>query len=250
MTMLPGNLLVAPGSLFCIDWEFATLGPVAFDVGCLLGNLVLCMLWLQALDEVEASERSSKQQQQQQRGSTRQQQAAWLLEVLKETWELFVVEYPQRRAAAAAPAGSGCGMSSACELWAQVLDGESAATGLPPLPAPTLPDDWQQQLLLDRCVNTIIFHYILIKKIQVQVVSIPLPPLLTLIMCSAWHRSRPTSVLPHIPPLQDVPVHLTAPPVTSLLRMCVSLRLSLTYPLSLPTCAIAVLATRVAASCD
>jgi 5-methylthioribose kinase len=43
--MFAGNLLVAPGSLYLIDWEFATTGPLAFDLGCLLDitlRVLLC----------------------------------------------------------------------------------------------------------------------------------------------------------------------------------------------------------------
>jgi 5-methylthioribose kinase len=76
-------LLVAPGSLYLIDWEFATTGPLAFDLGCLLGNLMLAVLSLQGME----------QQQQQQRGAgvedqqiSRQQQADWLLQV---SWPLL-----------------------------------------------------------------------------------------------------------------------------------------------------------------
>ena len=71
---------MAPGSLYLIDWEFATTGPIAFDLGCLLGNLMLAVLSLQGMEQAE--------QQQQQRGAgaaagraSRQQQAEWLLQV-------------------------------------------------------------------------------------------------------------------------------------------------------------------------
>lgn len=81
-----GNLLVAPGSLFLIDWEFGTFGPVAFDVGCLLGNLALAVLSLKGMHEFEAREQQDKQhkqlqQPQSQSQHTRREQAEWLLQV-------------------------------------------------------------------------------------------------------------------------------------------------------------------------
>ncbi|KAL6756621.1 kinase-like domain-containing protein [Haematococcus lacustris] len=46
-----GNLLLSPRdcapALVCIDWEFATYGPIAFDLGCLVGVLLLAHLVLQ-----------------------------------------------------------------------------------------------------------------------------------------------------------------------------------------------------------
>jgi transcription initiation factor TFIID subunit TAF12 len=95
--LVAGNLLVAPGSLYLIDWEFATTGPLAFDLGCLLGNLMLAMLSLQGMEQQQQQQQQQgDQQQQQQQGAeqeggagaegatgcaSRQQQAEWLLQV-------------------------------------------------------------------------------------------------------------------------------------------------------------------------
>lgn len=99
-----GNLLAAPGSLFLIDWEFATVGPVSFDIGNLLGNLMLAVLSLKGMHELEEQQQQQQQhvdapaqqsqsqtvQQQQdsdsqaggaQQAATRRQQAEWLLQV-------------------------------------------------------------------------------------------------------------------------------------------------------------------------
>jgi thiamine kinase-like enzyme len=89
MLLLAGNLLVAPGSLYLIDWEFATTGPHAYDLGCLLGNLMLAVLSLQGMEQAEQQQQQQQRQIQQQQGNTgsevqhfsRQQQAEWLLQV-------------------------------------------------------------------------------------------------------------------------------------------------------------------------
>eukprot|EP00877_Chromochloris_zofingiensis_P003754 jgi/Chrzof1/1337/Cz10g03140.t1 len=74
-----GNLLVAPGNVYLIDWEFATFGPAAFDLGCLMGNLLLAVACLPGM----AGDRSHQQQ--------------WLLQdLLPEVWNLFVRKYQQQ----------------------------------------------------------------------------------------------------------------------------------------------------------
>ena len=64
-----GNLLVAPGSMFLIDWEFATVGPLSFDLGSLLGNLMLAVLALQGMAAIKDQPLE------------RREQAEWLLQV-------------------------------------------------------------------------------------------------------------------------------------------------------------------------
>jgi thiamine kinase-like enzyme len=80
-----GNLLVAPGSLYLIDWEFATTGPLAFDLGCLLGNIMLAVLSLQGMEQQQQQQQGSEQQQEgvgvAAQHASRQQQAEWLLQV-------------------------------------------------------------------------------------------------------------------------------------------------------------------------
>jgi 5-methylthioribose kinase len=88
--------------LYLIDWEFATTGPLSFDLGCLLGNLMLAVLALKGMQQSEQQqqkqqqqEQQSEQQQRQQeqqaeqhqlgqpqgQSFTRQQQAEWLVQV-------------------------------------------------------------------------------------------------------------------------------------------------------------------------
>eukprot|EP00879_Flechtneria_rotunda_P033282 GHRR01036846.1.p1 GENE.GHRR01036846.1~~GHRR01036846.1.p1 ORF type:complete len:258 (+),score=114.58 GHRR01036846.1:214-987(+) len=59
-----GNLLVAGDSLYLIDWEFATYGPIAFDIGCLLGNLALAVLALQGMEQFERQQEQLRLEQQ------------------------------------------------------------------------------------------------------------------------------------------------------------------------------------------
>jgi 5-methylthioribose kinase len=131
-----GNLLTAPSSLFLIDWEFATVGPLAFDLGSLLGNLMLAVLSLKGMCEVEQQQQQQQQQeqqeQQQQQQYTRREQAEWLLQVMGEVWERFVLLYPTHLAAAAAasPEGAFQPMSDRSD--------------------PSRHQSWQQQLLADR----------------------------------------------------------------------------------------------------
>lgn len=104
--------------MFLIDYEFATIGPVAFDLGCLTGNLMLAVLSLQGMAANDTSAVTGEQ---------RLAQARWLLQVLQDVWVGFVEGYParlqqERRAAAA------------CNAAAHTAGGEA----------------WQQQLLADR----------------------------------------------------------------------------------------------------
>ncbi|KAF6260775.1 kinase-like domain-containing protein [Scenedesmus sp. NREL 46B-D3] len=127
-----GNLLVAPGSLYLIDWEFATTGPLAFDLGCLLGNLMLAVLGLQGMEQAELllqqqqqhgreeRQQQGSQQQQQHEGTgaegqraSRRQQAEWLLQVMQDTWCGFQQLYPSQLAAAQASAAAGTGLFAA-----------------------------------------------------------------------------------------------------------------------------------------
>ncbi|KAF5838365.1 hypothetical protein DUNSADRAFT_2975 [Dunaliella salina] len=51
-----GNLLATATSTYCIDWEFATVGPMGFDLGCLLGVLLLAYVVLRYQPASEAME--------------------------------------------------------------------------------------------------------------------------------------------------------------------------------------------------
>jgi hypothetical protein len=154
--------------LYLIDWEFATTGPLSFDVGCLLGNLMLAVLSLKGMAETE------QQQQQQQPAQTRKQQAEELLQVcgmvpqslpscdrvcaylvdtlpsipnpkpcgmraclvvvlqvMVDVWLQFTQLYPVRLQAAAAAAGGDQSVAARSHLQQQQ-------------------EHWQQQLLADR----------------------------------------------------------------------------------------------------
>lgn len=62
-----GSLMVTEQTMFAIDAEFAFYGPMAFDVGKIIANLLLAYF---ASDGHEAAT-----------GSSRQNQRTWLLQV-------------------------------------------------------------------------------------------------------------------------------------------------------------------------
>jgi 5-methylthioribose kinase len=80
-----GNLLVTPDSLHLIDWEFATYGPPAFDLGSLFANLLLARSCLVA--STAAAPGAACKQQQQPEVAALQQQREWLLQVVQQVWE-------------------------------------------------------------------------------------------------------------------------------------------------------------------
>lgn len=71
--------------MFLIDWEFATTGPASFDLGSLMGNLMMAVLALQGMDAVQqqqqAQQMDEERQQLQEQVVDWQQQAEWLLQV-------------------------------------------------------------------------------------------------------------------------------------------------------------------------
>ncbi|WIA15935.1 hypothetical protein OEZ85_012679 [Tetradesmus obliquus] len=157
-----GNLLVAPGSLYLIDWEFATTGPIAFDLGCLLGNLMLAVLSLQGMEQAE----QQQQQHLEQHGgagaaagcANRQQQAEWLLQVMRDTWIGFQQQYPTQLAAAQAAAAAGGGLfaaDAAAGLLSAAAAGQQQQLGVQQSSAAgaaaTLDEQYWQQLLRDSC---------------------------------------------------------------------------------------------------
>ncbi|KAF8059417.1 MTK1 [Scenedesmus sp. PABB004] len=112
-----GNLLTSPGGgLWLIDWEFATTAPVSFDLGTLLGVLMMTLICLAAPD---APARGAGG------GGGGREQAERLLQELRELWEGYRRHHPHElEAARAAGARDGAHV-----LWPGVL---AAASG----PAP------------------------------------------------------------------------------------------------------------------
>lgn len=64
-----GNLLVTQQSTYLIDWEFATVGPMAYDIGSIMGNLLLS--YFATFGAM---------------GGGSDEQRAWLLDSLASTW--------------------------------------------------------------------------------------------------------------------------------------------------------------------
>ena len=73
-----GSIMLNPEDTRVIDPEFAFYGPIAFDVGSLLGNLALGY----AAQEAHAPD-----------GASRDEYRRWILEALAETWNVFEEEF-------------------------------------------------------------------------------------------------------------------------------------------------------------
>lgn len=70
-----GSLLVSPESTYIIDPEFAFVGPMGFDVGKIIANLLMAYFAADGLAEQD--------------GSNRSEQKAWLLSCVANIWEGF-----------------------------------------------------------------------------------------------------------------------------------------------------------------
>jgi 5-methylthioribose kinase len=75
-----GSLMVTQSSCWLIDPEFAFYGPMGFDIGKLLGNLLLAYF---SCDGRAASGGDNNDD------NTRSQQHKWLLQCIQETWQMF-----------------------------------------------------------------------------------------------------------------------------------------------------------------
>jgi|APGre2960657444_1045066.scaffolds.fasta_scaffold00194_14 5-methylthioribose kinase len=71
-----GSLMVCDSSSFVFDSEFAFYGPMGFDVGALLGNLLLAYFASDGQEGVVG-------------GEGRAAQRAWLLSCVRDTWRVF-----------------------------------------------------------------------------------------------------------------------------------------------------------------
>eukprot|EP00898_Chlorokybus_atmophyticus_P001426 jgi/Chlat1/2284/Chrsp17S02590 len=73
-----GSIMATQDSMFVIDPEFTFVGPMGFDIGLFLGNLLLAYF---AQDGYESSQ------------GDRQAMKAWLLDALIETWQSFSKQF-------------------------------------------------------------------------------------------------------------------------------------------------------------
>lgn len=79
-------------STHLIDWEFACYGPMAYDIGSVVGNLLLsyCATFTAVpYEEAEEAGGGDEQGLRQQQTRDREQQPRWLLQVVAEVWENF-----------------------------------------------------------------------------------------------------------------------------------------------------------------
>ena len=70
-----GSFMTAPESTLVLDAEFAFMGPMGFDIGAILGNILIAF-FASAGREAET-------------GEDRSAQRAWLLETLRGIWTRF-----------------------------------------------------------------------------------------------------------------------------------------------------------------
>jgi 5-methylthioribose kinase len=99
-----GSIMVTEASTFVIDCEFAFYGPMGFDVGALVGNLLLAYFATdgQAGAGFEA---------------TRNEQRAWLLATVRELWTRFVARFKALWSDAVAHGRTGEGCPSVRNAW-------------------------------------------------------------------------------------------------------------------------------------
>lgn len=80
-----GSLMVTQSSCWLIDPEFAFYGPMGFDIGKLLANLLLAYF----SSDGHASSGGDDTIDGSKNDNTRSQQRKWLLQCIQETWQLF-----------------------------------------------------------------------------------------------------------------------------------------------------------------
>ncbi|XP_042012500.1 methylthioribose kinase 1-like [Salvia splendens] len=73
-----GSIMVTPGSTQVIDPEFGFYGPMGFDIGAFIGNLILAYFSQDGHSEKEGDRRSYKK---------------WILKTILDTWNLFHTKF-------------------------------------------------------------------------------------------------------------------------------------------------------------
>jgi 5-methylthioribose kinase len=109
-----GSVMVTDTSTFVIDCEFAFYGPMGFDVGAILGNLLLaffasdgCVRGARAVPCVSLALTFHACRR---HGEDRSAQRAWLLSCIQDIWQLFAAKFKKRwtDAVAQGRAGEAC----------------------------------------------------------------------------------------------------------------------------------------------
>jgi 5-methylthioribose kinase len=108
-----GSLMVTPEHTWAIDPEFAFVGPIGFDVGKVLANLLLALFASDGLASVE---------------KPRTAQRAWLRETASAVWEGFAAEFVALwDEGVAAEGGAGGGALAPAALFGDAAPGGGAA---------------------------------------------------------------------------------------------------------------------------
>lgn len=74
-----GSIMCTTNTTFVIDHEFAFYGPVGFDIGAFLANLLLAYFAQEGLEKQTESDRASNK--------------TWLLECVVNTWCVFETRF-------------------------------------------------------------------------------------------------------------------------------------------------------------
>ena len=126
-----GSILVSNESTYIIDPEFAFIGPIGFDVGKIIANLLMTYFAADGLAQQDGADRSA--------------QKAWLLELVENLWDGFVSEFTAQWNTTPNMPHS----SSLC--WNEVFPPEEAET-MSKLQTQFMADVWQDTLGFIGCI--------------------------------------------------------------------------------------------------
>lgn len=106
-----GSLMCTESTTFAIDNEFAFYGPMGFDIGAFLANILLAYYSQQGLAKCK--------------GEARESQRAWLLETFTQTWQTFERRFLEQWDEQGVRDDTG-GLSPAMLFGEGVTDGQAA----------------------------------------------------------------------------------------------------------------------------
>ncbi len=116
-----GSVMVTDTSTFVIDCEFAFYGPMGFDVGAILGNLLLAFFasdgCVRGACRGATRVRRSDIPAARRHDEDRSEQRAWLLSCIQDIWQLFAAKFKKRWTDAVAQGRAGEACPSVRTLW-------------------------------------------------------------------------------------------------------------------------------------
>ena len=121
-----GSILVSPESTYIIDPEFAFVGPIGFDIGKIIANLMMAYIAADGLADQDGADRSA--------------QKAWLFSAVTRIWQGFESEFiDQWNASSTTP-------HSRSLCWSEVFPAGSKNTTLAQLQKDVMADIWADTL--------------------------------------------------------------------------------------------------------